>query len=61
LAALTKALAVDWGQTKEMWKDAKSHEFEQKYLEDLFTNVDSAMAVLDQLDKVLNKIKTDCE
>ena len=61
LAAITKALAVDWGQTKETWKDAKSRQFEEKYLQELFTSADSAMAVIDQLDKVLTKIKSDCE
>jgi len=61
LAAVTKELALDWAQTKATWKDAKSEEFEQKYLQELFTGVDSAMTVLDHLDKVLTKIKSDCE
>ncbi|MEO6183721.1 MAG: hypothetical protein ABIP71_11615 [Verrucomicrobiota bacterium] len=61
LAALTKALSNDWKQTKESWRDAKAQEFEQRYLEELFDGVDTAVAVMDQLDKLLNKIKTDCE
>ncbi|MDB6028537.1 MAG: hypothetical protein JWM68_4760 [Verrucomicrobiales bacterium] len=61
LAAVTKELALDWAKTKESWKDAKSHEFEQKYLQELFAGVDSAMTVLDELDRILAKIKTDCE
>ena len=61
LVALTKELANNWDQTKEAWKDAKSAEFEKKYLEELFNSVDSSMTVLDQLDKILTKIKSDCE
>ncbi len=61
LAALTKALSNDWKQTKESWRDAKAQEFEQRYLQELFDGVDTAVAVMDQLDKLLNKIKTDCE
>ena len=61
LSSVTKELALDWAQTKESWKDAKSREFEQKYLQELFGGVDSAITVLDELDRVLTKIKTDCE
>jgi hypothetical protein len=61
LAALTKALSIDWKQTQESWRDAKSREFEQRYLEELFDGVDTAVAVMDQLDKLLHKIRTDCE
>ncbi len=61
LAAITKELAADWNKTKEAWRDVKSHEFERKYLQELFTSVDSSMTVLDQLEKVLEKLKIDCE
>ena len=61
LVALTKELVNEWDQTKDAWRDAKSNEFEKKYLEELFTGVDSSLTVLDQLDKILNKIKSDCE
>lgn len=61
LEALTKDLRVHWLQTKEYWSDAKSHEFEHKYLEELFASVDRAVLVIDQLDKVISKIKKDCE
>jgi hypothetical protein len=61
LAAITKALSMDWKQTQEYWRDAKSQEFQREFLDELFDGVDSAVAVMEQLDKVLNKIKTDCE
>lgn len=61
LATITKELLMNWKQTKEHWKDAKSQEFERKYLEELFDSVDTAVAVMDQLDKLLHKIRSDCE
>ncbi|MEP6662458.1 MAG: hypothetical protein ABJC04_02230 [Verrucomicrobiota bacterium] len=61
LSALTRELLFNWKQTKEVWRDAKCAEFEQKYLDELFDGVDTAVAVMDQLDKILNKIRTDCE
>jgi hypothetical protein len=61
LEGLTKDLKVHWLQTKEYWSDAKSQEFEHKYLEELFASVDRAVLVIDQLDKLILKIKKDCE
>ena len=61
LAAITKALSIDWKQTEEYWRDAKSQEFKREYLEELFDGVDATVAVMDQLDKLLNKIRTDCD
>lgn len=61
LEGLTKDLRVHWQQTKEYWVDAKSREFEHKYLEELFAGVDRAVLVIDQLDKLIQKIKKDCE
>jgi hypothetical protein len=57
LEALTKDLRVRWQQTREHWVDAKSLEFEHKYLEELFASVDRAVMVIEQLDKVILKIK----
>ena len=61
LAAITKALSMDWKQTAEYWRDAKSQEFKREYLDELFDGVDATVAVMDQLDKLLNKIRTDCD
>ena len=61
LEALTKDLRVHWLQTKEYWLDAKSREFEHKYLDELFSSVDRAVLVIEQLDKLISKIKKDCE
>jgi len=61
LAAITKELSYQWQQTKEHWSDAKSQEFEHKYIDELFASVDKAVAVIDELDKLVSKIRNDCE
>jgi hypothetical protein len=61
LSALSKALAVKWDETKNHWRDDKSQEFERQYMEELFNNVDKAVMVMEQLDKLLAKVRHDCE
>ena len=61
LAAITKELSYQWQQTKEDWNDAKSQEFEHKYLEELFASIDKAVGVIDELEKLVSKIRSDCE
>jgi len=61
LTSLTKGLATRWDETKNYWKDTKSQEFEQRYLIELFANVDKTVTVLEKLDELLAKVKKDCE
>jgi hypothetical protein len=61
LGALTKELYVQWQQTRQYWNDARSQEFERKYLQELFASVDKSVTVIEQLDKLVARIKKDCE
>jgi uncharacterized protein YeaO (DUF488 family) len=61
LSGITKELRAQWADTKAHWKDAKSLEFEHRYMEELLASVDRTVAVMEQLDKLLTKIRTDCE
>ncbi len=61
LSALTKELSNRWHETREEWLDAKSAEFDQKFMEPLTSNVDTAIAVVEQLNKLVEKIRRDCE
>ncbi len=60
LNALTKELWAKWQRTQESWQDAKSQEFEKKYLEELQVAVDRTVSVIDQLDKLVARIRSDC-
>ena len=61
LVMATKELSRKWDETKESWQDAKSREFEQKYLFDLLSSVERAVPVFDDLDKLISRIRSDCE
>lgn len=61
LGALTKDLAHRWQRTRESWRDAKADEFQRQYLEELHASVDKAIQVIEQLDKLMAKIRSDCE
>ena len=61
LSGLTKDLWSEWQQTKNYWRDSKCQEFEQKYLSDLLTSVDKTVTIIEQLDKLITKVRTDCE
>ena len=61
LVAATKDLVRRWEETKESWQDAKAIEFEQKYLFELLAAMERAAPVFDDLDKLLNRVRSDCE
>ena len=61
LMGLTKELRAEWKQTEQHWHDAKSLEFEKRFLNDLITGVNQAIADIDALEQVLTKIRNDCE
>jgi hypothetical protein len=61
LVAITKELSNRWDETKNYWRDAKSQEFEQRYMSELFANVDKTITVMDKLNELVTKVKNDCE
>ena len=61
LAASTKEICLRWEDTKNYWKDARSQEFEHRYLEDLQIRVDKTVTIIEKLDELLNKVRKDCE
>ncbi len=61
LAQAVKDLAIAWEQTKADWRDSKSQEFEEKYIEPLPGHVRQAMAVIEEIDALLKKVRSDCE
>ncbi|HUA66026.1 MAG TPA: hypothetical protein VME24_09270 [Alphaproteobacteria bacterium] len=61
LTGSVRELSLQWEQTKNHWRDQKSAEFEKKYLDELFIFADKAVVVLEKLDELLKKVRTDCE
>ncbi|MEO6848481.1 MAG: hypothetical protein ABI443_12260 [Chthoniobacterales bacterium] len=56
-----KELAIAWEYTKSHWQDAKSREFEQKYLAELPHHIARAAVVIEELNGILKKVRSDCE
>jgi len=61
LAALTKELLVKWHQTRERWRDGKAREFEERYMLELESAVNSALTNIANLERTLRKLRADCE
>ena len=61
LAGLTKELLRRWQQTREYWRDDKAREFEERYLLELESTVNAAVSGIGHLERVMSKIRSDCE
>jgi hypothetical protein len=61
LTALTKDLIQRWRQTRDVWRDAKAREFEERYVRELDAAVNAAASSIEQVEAVLRKIRSDCE
>jgi len=61
LSGLSRELVRTWQETQETWRDGKCKDFDEGYMQELFSTVDNAVAAMEDLDKMLRKLKDDCE
>jgi len=61
LAQALKELSLEWEQTREYWRDAKSREFEGKFLSELPQHIRRAVDAMEEIETVLRKVRSDCE
>ncbi len=61
LVQSTKELCQRWQQTQVHWRDGKSAEFEHQFLEMLPTHVARASTVIEEIEALLAKVRSDCE
>lgn len=61
LVLALKELSRDWEYTKSHWNDAQSRDFEEKYLEELPHHVARVAAVMEEINTLLKKVRSDCE
>jgi vacuolar-type H+-ATPase subunit B/Vma2 len=61
LTLATRQLQARWGETRFSWRDRKAQEFEDLYLSELMTSVNSALRVIEELDYLLEKVHADCD
>jgi len=48
-----------WGQTKEVWKDEKSRQFEEEFVKRLSIEIKRAETVLGNIGTLLNQIHSE--
>ena len=61
LVGLTRDVLLRWSETKNYWRDAKSEEFERRFLTELSASVNRTVLIMEKLDEVLKKVRSDCE
>ena len=61
LAGLTQEISLQWSETKNYWRDAKSEEFEHRFMAELSAQVNRTVIVLSQLEELLKKVRSECE
>lgn len=61
LVQATKELSLEWERTRAHWRDAKSLEFEKQYLAELPHHIARAVEAIEEINALLNKIRSDCE
>lgn len=61
LALATRQLQERWAETRNSWRDQKAADFDDLYLSELTHSVSAALRVLEDLDKLLEKIHADCD
>jgi hypothetical protein len=61
LIGLTRELSLRWEETKNHWRDAKSEEFERRFMVELSANVNRTITNLEKLEELLKKVRSDCE
>ncbi|HEX9047558.1 MAG TPA: hypothetical protein VF988_11070 [Verrucomicrobiae bacterium] len=61
IVGLTRDLGLRWEDTKNYWRDAKSDEFERRFMVELGANVNRTITILEKLEELLKKVRSDCE
>ena len=61
MAGLTKEISLRWADTKNHWRDARSAEFERRFMQELAPRVSQAAAAVDKLDELFKLIRKECE
>ena len=61
ITGLSKELNRSWQETQDQWRDQKRVDFDEAYMRPLFDSVENAVTAMEDLDKILKKIRKDCE
>jgi hypothetical protein len=56
-----KELSAQWDQARSSWRDAKSLQFEEKFLAELPQHIRRSAEAMEEIEAVLRKVRSDCE
>ncbi len=61
MVGLTREISLRWAETKTHWHDAKSEEFDRRFMVELAAQVSRTEVNVEKLDELLQKVRNDCE
>lgn len=61
IAGLTKEILLRWEETKNYWRDARSAEFEHRFMQELAPRVNQAGVAVEKLDELFKRIRKECD
>ena len=61
LIQAARELINQWQETRSHWRDSKSQDFEQAYMDPLPGHVERAVMAMAEIEQLLKKIRSDCE
>lgn len=61
LTGATQQLQARWEETRQSWRDGKANEFEERYLSGLADSVNATVKIIEELERLLQKVHADCD
>lgn len=61
LTLATRQLMARWEETRLSWRDQKAAEFQATYLDEVLQCLSPTLRVMEDLEKLLEKVHADCE
>lgn len=61
LGLAAKDIRFHWEQTEAYWRDVKSAEFADKYVNVIPEHVARARLAMEEIDLLIKKVRSDCE
>jgi hypothetical protein len=61
MQGLTKEILLRWADTKNHWRDARSAEFERRFMQELSPRVNQAAVGIEKLEELFKRIRKECE
>jgi hypothetical protein len=61
LVQALKEMNLKWGECKAHWHDIKTQQFEREYLEEIPDHVQRTMSVMQEIDALIKRVRSECE